>query len=111
MSRLTISLPDNLHNRISSLSMRNNESMSNIINQLIQVGLLHWFEKNNSKTNQAVERHCYQLIIQMNALIKNMSEELLKFNQQDFAELQQAVVRKYNELNNDGSHYENNQFL
>jgi predicted transcriptional regulator len=41
MSRLTISIPDNLHNRISSLAMRNNDSMSNIINQLIQVGWHH----------------------------------------------------------------------
>ncbi|KTD47807.1 hypothetical protein [Legionella quateirensis] len=101
MSRLTVSLPDNLHNRISSLATKNNESMSNIINQLIHIGMHHWNEaqqKNTIKPNQTVEQHCQQLIIQMNALIKNMSVELLKFNQEDFEQLQQAAVGKFNEL-------------
>lgn len=101
MSRLTISLPNNLHNRIASLAIKNNDSMSHMINLLIQVGLNHWFEKNeplNEKT--AVEKHCYQLIIQMNALIKNMSAELLKLNREDFDKLQQGALMKYNELQN-----------
>lgn len=101
MSRLSVTLPDNLHNRILSLATKNNDSMSNIINQLIHVGLHHWNEaqsKNTIKPNQVVEQHCQQLIIQMNALIKNMSVELLKFNQEDFEHLQQAAVGKFNEL-------------
>ena len=98
MSRLTISLPDNLHHRLSSLAIQNDDSMSNIINRLIQVGLQHWYQGNVFKSNQLVEQHCQQLIIQMNALIKNISVELLKFNQEDFEELQQAAVGKFNEL-------------
>jgi metal-responsive CopG/Arc/MetJ family transcriptional regulator len=101
MSRLTISLPENLHNRIASLAIRNNDSLSNIINQLIQVGLHHWFEnKDRSQDSSLVEQHCQQLIIQMNALIKNISVELLKFNIEDFEKLQQAAAVKYSELHN-----------
>lgn len=101
MTRLTISLPDNLYKRIASLAMKDNDSMSNIINQLIQVGLHHWFEKNEiSKEKPIVARHCHQLIIQMNALIKNLSVELLKFNREDFEKLQEAAAVKYNELQN-----------
>lgn len=97
MSRLTISLPDNLHNRISSLAIQHDDSMSSIINRLIHVGLQHWYE-GQQKSNQLVEQHCQQLIIQMNALIKNMSVELLKFNQEDFEQLQKAAVGKFAEL-------------
>lgn len=101
MSRLTISIPDNLHRRIASLAMKDNNSMSNIINQLLQTGLHYWYEKNEiSKTEPVVERHCHQLIIQMNALVKNMSVELLKFDKGDFEKLQEAALMKYNELRN-----------
>ncbi|KTC78707.1 hypothetical protein [Legionella cincinnatiensis] len=101
MSRLTISLPNNLHNRIASLAIKNNDSMSHMINLLIQVGLNHWFEKSEPlKEKTAVEKHCHQLIIQMNALIKNMSAELLKLNRDDFDKLQQGALMKYNELQN-----------
>lgn len=101
MSRLTISLPNNLHNRIASLAIKNNDSMSHMINLLIQVGLNHWFEKKEPVSEKtAVEKHCYQLIIQMNALIKNMSAELLKLNREDFDKLQQGALMKYNELQN-----------
>jgi hypothetical protein len=34
----------------------------------------------------------------MNALIKNMSVEVLKFNQNDFDKLRQAAEGKYHEL-------------
>lgn len=99
MSRLTISLPDKLHNRIASFAMQQDASMSSVINQLIQVGLHYWYE-NQEKPHQLIEQHCQQLIIQMNALIKNMSAELLKFSPEDFEQLQQATTRKYKELVN-----------
>ncbi|WP_131751140.1 MULTISPECIES: hypothetical protein [Legionella] len=101
MSRLTISLPDNLHQRISALAMANNHSMSHLINQLIQVGLHHWFESRN--TTSIVEQHCQQLIIQMSALIKNISVEMLKYDGNDFEKLQKAALNKLNELQNSGA--------
>ncbi|KTC83703.1 hypothetical protein [Legionella brunensis] len=101
MSRLTISLPDNLHQHLSALAINNNESMSNLINRLIRIGLQHWFKnEDNSRENPAVEQYCHQLIIQMNALIKNMSVEMLKLDKEDLEKLQQAAAIKYSELSN-----------
>ncbi|QLZ68955.1 hypothetical protein FOLKNPGA_01735 [Legionella sp. PC1000] len=97
MHRLTISLPENLHSRISSLAIQHHESMSSIINRLIHVGLQHWYEE-QQKANSIVEQHCQQLIIQMNALIKNMSVELLKFTPDDLEQLQRAAMSKFAEL-------------
>ncbi|HHF7375965.1 MULTISPECIES: hypothetical protein [Legionellaceae] len=96
MSRLTISLSDNLHNRISSLAAQYDDSMSSIINQLIHIGMQHWNERQQGPN--LIEQHCQQLIIQMNALIKNMSVELLKFTQDDFEQLQKAAMGKFTEL-------------
>lgn len=97
MPRLTISLSQTMHNRLSSLSGQQNVSMSNTINKLLQVGMYHLDEEQTHEL-LAIEKHCYQLIIQMNALVKNISGEILKFNQVDFEQLRQAALKKYNEL-------------
>lgn len=102
MPRLTISLSNAIYKRLSSLSIQNKESMSNTINQLILAGICHVEEEKPMQSLQKslVDQHCQQLIIQMNALIKNLSKELLHFNQTDFEQLQQATAKKYNELIN-----------
>lgn len=99
MPRLTISLPDNMHHRLSALAIQNEESMSTIINRLILVGMRYLETNQDVSTNALVEKHCHQLIIQMNALIKNISAEVLKFNSEDFEQLQKAASLKYDELN------------
>ena len=85
-----------MYNRLSSLSVQQNESLSNIINQLVQTGMQKSYEE--PYNHQLIEQHCQQLIIQMNALIKNISVKLLQFNQEDFEQLRLATLGKYNEL-------------
>jgi hypothetical protein len=101
MPRLTISLPSMMYNRISSLSVQENDSMSGIVNRLIEIGLYQLSEvssqKNNRHINEA-EQYCQQLIIQMNALVKNVSSAVLKYDQDDFEKLRQMSLQKYNEL-------------
>lgn len=95
MIRLTISLPQAMHKHISVLAIENNSSLSKVINQLLIIGVQNW--DNKSETNP-LERHCQQLIIQMNAILKNLAVELLKFNQEDFEHLRQATIAKLNNL-------------
>jgi len=96
MPRLSITISDAMHLRLSSLATQNKESMSNIINQLIKLGMKQLEEGNT--VMQPIEKHCQQLIIQMNALVKNLSAEILKFDQEDFEQLRQATAIKYYEL-------------
>ena len=103
MPRLTISMPSQTHNRISSLSIQKQESLSNIINQLIQIGMYHLDERPSASGNP-IEEHCQQLIMQMNVLVKNLSAEILKFNQSDFEQLRQMTAVKYNELTTNIEH-------
>jgi hypothetical protein len=97
MPRLTITLPNALYNRLSGIALQSNDSMSSVINRLISIGMHSASEDHQIKHNE-VEQHCQQLIIQMNALVKNMSSEILKFSQDDFEQLRQAAVVKYHEL-------------
>ena len=97
MPRLTITLPKAVYSRLSSIALQCDDSMSGVINQLISLGM-HCMEQKPQQIDNQVEQHCHHLIIQMNALIKNMSAEMLKFNQDDFEQLRQAAVLKYSEL-------------
>lgn len=38
------------------------------------------------------------MIIQINALIKKLSAEILKFDQKDFEQLREVTIIKYNEI-------------
>ena len=96
MSRLTITIPDVIHNRISILANEANESMSTIINKLIVFGLN--YDGNPLANNSLAEEHCQHLIIQMNALVKNLSAKMLQFDQGDFEKLHLASLKKLQEL-------------
>jgi hypothetical protein len=100
MPRLTISLPQAVYNQFSSIAAQSDESMSGAINQLIMLGMHSIEDHHPVKLSQQhqVEQHCHHLIIQMNALIKNLSAEMLNFNQEDFERLWQAASIKYGEL-------------
>ncbi|MDF1758597.1 MAG: hypothetical protein P1U74_09925 [Legionellaceae bacterium] len=97
MPRLTISLSQGMYNRLSSLAIQHDVSLSNIVNKLVQIGMQH-LGGDMVKSHHYAEEHCLQLIIQMNALIKNLSVDILKFNQDDFEQLRRAAIVKYNEL-------------
>lgn len=96
MPRLTISMPSSTHNRIAALSIQKQESLSNIVNQLIQIGMYHLDEKPIS--GSPIDAHCQQLIMQTNVLVKNLAAEILKFGQGDFEELRRVADIKYNEI-------------
>ena len=101
MPRITISLPQTTYNRLTSLSVQQNDSMSNIINQLMGVGLNCLAqEPDTPKADNKVDRHCNMLIIQMNALLKKMSAEILNLEQGEFDKLWKMTEQKFSELEN-----------
>ncbi len=104
MPRITISLPQTTYNRLTSLSVQQNDSMSNIINQLMGVGLNYLASdsfENMAKGDSKVDKHCNLLIIQMNALLKKVSAEVLKLEQSDFDKLWKMTEQKLTEIESD----------
>ncbi len=97
MPRLPVALTEEKYAHVSLLAKKNNDSMSNVINELIDLGMESLLSKNKS-TSSLIEQHCQQLIIQMSVLIKNMSEKIMEFDQKYFDELREAVLVKFNEF-------------
>ena len=98
MPRLSVTLTKAMHTHLSSMAELHHTSIGQIINQLLQAGLLHHEQNIRNDAQAVVSQHCQQLIIQMNALIKNMAAEILKFDHKDFEELRRASINKCNEL-------------
>ncbi|PJD93822.1 MAG: hypothetical protein CK423_06875 [Legionella sp.] len=104
MPRITISLPQTTYNRLTSLSVQQNDSMSNIINQLMGVGLNCLAQEADVyKGDNKVDKHCHMLTIQMNALLKKVSAEVLKLEQNDFDTLWKNTEKKYYEIQSNDS--------
>jgi hypothetical protein len=95
MPRFTMTLPKATYNRITAMASQCNDSMSNIMNQLIEIGMEH---ADQNRAFRHAEQHSHQLSIQTNVLVKNMAAEFLKFSQEDFEKLKRAAEKKYNEL-------------
>lgn len=51
-----------------------------------------------SDKTQPIVKHCQQLLIQMNALIKSLCVAILKFDQKEFDKLREAAIVRHNEL-------------
>lgn len=101
MPRITISIPQTTYNRLTALSVQHNDSMSNTINKLIGVGFNYLANdsfENMDKGDNKVDKHCNLLIIQMNALLKKMSAEVLKLEQSDFDKLWKMTEQKLTEI-------------
>lgn len=97
MPRITITVPKSVHKNLSTLAIQSEDSMSSLVNRLIVMGL-YFMNYDEHQKITPVEAHCHHLIIQMNALVKNLSAEMLKFNQDDFERLKYAAEMKYSEL-------------
>ncbi len=96
MRRLTISIPENLYQRLRLRALEKNESLSQVINELVILGDQVCDERPIHVS--AIEQHCQQLIMQMNVLIKNLAAEILKFESSDFATLMSKVVKRHQDL-------------
>lgn len=101
MPRLTITLPKDIYEKIKAISGDQDESMSYTIAKMTELGLLvteNQKKNNGAKKLSEVEEHCFKLIIQVNAIIKNMAAKNLDFTQEEFDKLRDSSILKFNEL-------------
>ncbi len=102
MPRVTISLPNDLHDKLIKYAGNNDDSLSYTITKMTEIGLMvtesQHKKKNSDDHFSAVEKHCFKLIIQMNALLKNMASKDLGYGQDEFKKLTELSISKYQEL-------------
>ncbi|MCX7120133.1 MAG: hypothetical protein NTZ86_09780 [Legionellales bacterium] len=102
MPRVTIHIPNELHAKLTEMSESNDDSLSATITKMAEIGIM---VKENSQKNKSpedrfsdLEKHCFKLTIQMNALIKNISVKTLNYGPDEFKKFNDAASIKYREL-------------
>ena len=100
MPKLTISVPNDLYEKISKTAEKNDESMSNIIIKMTGLGFLVADSKDKKSASglSEIDEHCSKLIIQMNALVKEMAEKNLGYDRLKFSSLRDKAVDRFNEI-------------
>ena len=97
MHRMTTKFSDDIYNKLTQYAEANGLSMSNAIAKLTEMGLLvaQYQEQNQSKvTLNPVEEHCYKLIMQMNALLKNIAKSQLEMSDETLDLIRDASEKR-----------------
>ncbi len=102
MPRVTIHLPNDLHNTLNTMAEKNDDSLSSTIAKMAELGILITESQKKNKSPEDrfsdIEKYCFKLLIQMGALVKNLSIKELGYGNDEFKKLNDACVLKYREL-------------
>jgi hypothetical protein len=102
MPRVTITLPNDLHEKLIKYAGDNEDSLSYTIAKMTELGLMLTESQKEKKGPEDkfsdIEKHCFKLMIQMNALLKNMASNSLGYGQDEFKKLMDLSVGKYQDL-------------
>ena len=102
MPRVTIHVPNDVHNKLTKLAESNDDSLSSTITKMAEIGLM--VTENQSKIRSPedkysdIEKHCFKLTIQINALLKNLAANNLGYSENEFKKLTEVSINKYKEL-------------
>jgi hypothetical protein len=102
MPRVTIHLPNDLHNTLNAMAEKNDDSLSSTIAKMAEIGILVTENQKKNKSPEDrfsdIEKHCFKLLIQVGALVKNLSIKELGYGNDEFRKLNDACFSKYREL-------------
>lgn len=102
MPRITIHIPNDLHDKLATMAQDNDDSLSATTAKMAEIGIMitEGQKKNTSPEDRFsdVEKHCFKLIIQLNALVKNLASKELGYGSEEFKKLTDASINKYKEL-------------
>lgn len=97
MPRITVNINQKLNHKLLKISKEQNESLSQIIKQFIEVGIYE-LENTNNNNEKNIESHCHQLTIQSNALLRKISMKLLDLSSDDLEIFKSVSKKKYQQI-------------
>lgn len=107
MARITVTMPDNIHEKVLKLAGKEDDSISYTVTRLLEIGLMVMDSKNEKKSDDKsteLEDYCQKLIIQMNGIIKEIAIDKFDFNNEKITRITNDTLSKFNKLK--GIHHE-----
>lgn len=100
MARITVTIPENIHQQVLKIAGKENDSISYTVSHLIEIGLMVMnSEKNKDEPNVTeLDEYCQKLIIQINGIIKAIAVDQFHFDNDKIAKITSDTLVKYNQL-------------
>ena len=101
MARITVTLPDNIHQQIIKMAENEKDSISYTVTKLVDVGLMVMNSKNERKEETKegeIEEYCQKLIIQMNGIIKEIAVDKFNFDNEKISQITNDTLIRFNTL-------------
>jgi DUF917 family protein len=101
MARITVTMPDNIHEKVLKLAGKEDDSISYTVTRLLEIGLMVMDSKNEKKNadkSTELEDYCQKIIIQMNGIIKEIAIDKFDFNNEKITQITNDTLSKFNKL-------------
>ena len=101
MARITVTMPDNLHEKVLKMAGKEDDTISYTVTRLVEIGLMVMNNKNENKADSKssdLEDYCQKLIIQMNGILKELAVDKFDFNNEKISQITNDTLIKYNKL-------------
>lgn len=101
MARITVTIPDNIHQQVTKMAGKENGSISYTVTRLVEIGLLvmdSQKQKNGGTPQPGIEEYCQKLIIQINGILKEIAIDKFEFNNDKISRITKDTLIKFNEL-------------
>lgn len=101
MARITVTLPDNLHEQVLKIAGKENDSLSYTTTRLVEIGLMVMNTKAENKDEKKasdIEEYCQKLIIQINGIVKEIAVDKFNFDNDKIAQITNDTLNKFNKI-------------
>lgn len=101
MARITVTLPDNIHDQVLKIAGKENDSISYTTTRLVEIGLMVMNSKTENKDEQKttdIEEYCQKLIIQINGIVKEIAVDKFNFDDEKIVQITKDTLNKFNKL-------------
>lgn len=101
MARISVTLPDNLHEQIIKIAGKEKDSLSYTTTRLIEIGLMVMNNKSENKDEKKtsdIDEYCQKLIIQINGIVKEIAVDKFNFDNDKIAQITSDTLRKFNKV-------------
>mgnify|MGYP003394164292 CR=1 FL=1 len=101
MARITVTLPDNLHEQVLKIAGKENDSLSYTTTRLVEIGLMVMnskAENKDEKKTSDIEEYCQKLIIQINGIVKEIAVDKFNFDNDKIAQITSDTLSKFNKV-------------
>ena len=101
MARISVTLPDNLHEQVLKIVGKENDSLAYTTARLIEIGLMVMnskAENKDEKKTSDIEEYCQKLIIQINGIVKEIAVDKFNFDNDKIAQITNDTLSKFNKV-------------